>query len=215
MKARSRKLWRRFLLSLAALIILLLLVELIFRNRVLQHSIASRAYAQGRKSLAEKIWTKALDQNDGDPIPEGSLGKLNYKSGAYYKAQQQLNAAVREKDQNPVPHYDLGNTLYRSEKLDEALKQYKSAMLLDPADQDAKSNYELVLKRKGYKPPPPPKDQSGDQQQKNKPPKNQPQASPEQKEQFNNTLEALDQKEASDRNANRQARAPEKEGKWW
>lgn len=212
MKASSRKLWRNLFLSLAALIILLLLVELIFRNRVLQHSIASRAYGQGRKALAEKIWTKALDQNDGDPIPEGSLGKLNYRSGAFDKAQQQLNAAVREKDQNPVAHYDLGNALYRSEKLDEALEQYKSAMLLDPEDQDAKSNYELVLKRKGYQPPPPPQDQSGQKQQEQKP---QAQPSQEQKEQFKNTLEALDQKEASDRNANRKARAPEKEGKWW
>jgi len=97
-------------------------------------------------------------------------------------------------------------------------------MLLDPKDQAAKSNYELVLKRQGYKPPPPPKKgeeekdqepkQEQNQDQNQKPKDTQPQPD-DKKEHYSNTLDALDQKEAIDRLNRNKPQKPADGGKWW
>ena len=207
MSASSRKAWSRILFILALLILLFLLGEFLLRPRVFRHSLASSDYRRGSYSQAERTWKRVQDAKDGDPIPEASLGKLQYKRGDYAQARQRLEESLREKDKFPGSHYDLGNVLYRSEDLDAALEQYKKAMLLDPGDKDAKSNYELVLRRKGYQPPP---QSSGEQEEQQK----QPQTSPQNREQYENTLNALDQKEARERNRQR-SKAPAKEGKWW
>lgn len=205
MTARSRQLWLRICLGLAALILLFLLVQLIFRFRVLSHSLASREYLRRDYRSAEKTWAKALDPRDGDPIPEASLGKLFYRRGDYERAANSLSQAAREKEGSSAIHYDLGNTLFRSDQLDEALQQYKAAMLLSATDKDAKMNYELVLRKKGYNPPPPENDGNNQQNQE----------SQAKKDQYSNSLEALDQKESSDRKADRQSKGTEDSSKWW
>ena len=88
-------------------------------------------------------------------------------------------------------------------------------MLADPKDKDAKSNYELVLMRKGYKPPKQkPDDKEGQDPDKQQPkPEEQPQENPE-KQQYNSILDALDQKEARDRNKRAEDEFPERD-KWW
>jgi len=202
---RKHHLLRTILLVLAVLILLFFAFELIFRRHVFQHGLASQMYIQQRFSTAESIWQKALNRDDGDPIPENSLGKLWHRRGDQERAIQHLGDAVKEKPNQASGHYDLGNALYRNEQLDDALEQYKTAMLIDPDDQDAKSNYELVLMRQGYQPPPPPLE--GEEEQEEPP------QDPQQD--YKNTLEALDQKESTDRQADRQNAAPARRGRWW
>ncbi len=217
MKAAARRSWRRTLLVLAILIALFLLFELIFRPRVLCHTLASGLYSSGRHSAAERIWNGALDPDDGDWIPENSLGKALYREGKYPEAEELLGNAAQEDDAIPAACYDLGNALYRNEKLDAALREYKKAMLLDPDDQDAKSNYELVLNRQGYEPPPPPGEGSenedeGTQQPKEAEDSEEPQER-DAREQYRNMLDALDQKELFDRQ--KENRDQKQEERWW
>lgn len=219
MKATTRNFWRKILLALAVLIALFLLFELLFRPRVLRHTLASGLYSTGRHLAAERIWNGTLDPDDGDWIPENSLGKAFYREGKYPEAEELLGSAVREENAIPAARYDLGNALYRNEKLDAALEEYKKAMLLDPDDQDAKSNYELVLNRQGYKPPPPPEEgneeeDEGTQQPKKADGSEEPQEG-DAREQYRNMLDALDQKELFQRQRQKKRRDPKQEERWW
>lgn len=211
MKLKGQKILRRILLILCILIFLFLLVELLFRGRVLRHSVASGAYKRGNYKQAAGTWEKLRNPGDGDPIPESSLGKAQYKSGQYKESEKSQAEALKQQSKRSQFHFDRGNALYRNEKLDEALKAYRSAMLLDPSDQDAKSNYELVLNRQGYKPPPPPPEEGPQNEQEQKP---EPQTEQDQ-EKYRNQLDALDQKEAQDRQARQKQNPKGGGGKWW
>ncbi|MBW6514200.1 MAG: tetratricopeptide repeat protein [Candidatus Syntrophosphaera sp.] len=214
MKPGNKSLPRKIILILGLLIILFFLGELVFRPRVIRHGIASGHYSLRRYSASERIWSKLSAAGDKDHIPENSLGKVWYRRGDFSEAESHFADAVEENGQNPGARYDLGNALYRADRLDAALAEYKAAMLLDPEDQDAKANYELVLNRQGYEPPPPPQNEDGSDKEE----KDQEQESADQEnkqEQYRNLLDALDQKEALDRMARRKSRETEKGGKWW
>ncbi|MCB5247946.1 MAG: tetratricopeptide repeat protein [Candidatus Cloacimonetes bacterium] len=218
MKPTNLKTIRRVVVAICALILLFLLFELLFRGQVLRHSLASGAYNQGRYQQAGEIWQKLRDAKDGDHIPESSLGKSQYQAGNYGESETSQAEALKENDQASRLHYDRGNALYRGDKLDEALKAYRSAMLLDPDDQDAKANYELVLNLKGYKPPPPPPEekpspgQDQDQPDRQTEPEPQPE---EEREKFRNQLDALDQQESRDRQAQKPQGKKGGADKWW
>lgn len=218
MTARGLKIMRAIIAASCALILLFLLAQLVFRGHVLSHARASEAYQRGNRQKAERIWNKLRDPQDGDPIPESSLGKARYRGGSYSESERNQAEALKQNARSSSYHYDRGNALYRLNKLDDALKAYRSAMLLDPHDQDAKSNYELVLNRLGYKPPPPPPEKQPsppkDQKPEEQPEEPEPQTQAE-KEQFRNQLDALDQQEARDRQAREQNNRKGQADKWW
>ena len=202
----------KLILALSLLILAFLLFELLFHPGVIRHALASASYNRGNYRKAEKTWSGLRDPKDNDPIPENSLGKAQFRNGKYDESINSQEDALKEQDKVAQFHYDRGNALYRGKKLDEALKEYRSAMLLDPDDQDAKSNYELVLKRQGYKPPPPepsPEKQEDEEQQPAPEP-----PSEEDQEQYRNLLDALDQQEARNRQQKGHP-SPKGSDKWW
>lgn len=211
MKPKLRSLLLKALLILALLLAAFLFFELVFRNRVLQHGRATGLYNQKKYPAAEQIWKKRAGKKDGDYIPESSAGKVHYRRGDYTAALKSYQQAASEKGKIPGVRYDLGNAFYRSGDLDKALEAYKAAMLLAPDDQDAKSNYELVLRRQGYRPPPPSQGKDDDKSQQEQ----EQQSQQEQKEQYRNALNALDQKEAADRMAKNKPQDYKDGGKWW
>lgn len=198
----TNKLWRRILLTLSVVLIILLAGEFIIRRKAALNSVASFMHQHGKYETAQKIWNRMAKPNDKDGIPESGVARSEYRRGYYQKAEDSFADATRDEPDSPQNNYELGNALYRREKLDEALQEYKRAMLADPNDQDAKSNYELILNRKGYKKPKPePEDQ--EQQQEKKP-----------KQEYKNILDALDQKEALDRQK-RDQEQPSRPQQWW
>jgi tetratricopeptide (TPR) repeat protein len=215
MSETGRKRLRRAVWILIAVLVLLLAFELLFRGHVLRHAFASGLYGRGRFAQAEKIWQNAADPKDKDHIPESSLGSTLYQKGDYPASEGLFNSALIENGKVHGNHYNLGNAYYREDKLDPALESYKRAMLLDPGDNDAKSNYELVLKRKGYQPPPEQEPQGGGNREKPEEQKNDSQASPEDQEEIRNRLDALDQQEARERMAREAPKSSDKGGKWW
>jgi Ca-activated chloride channel family protein len=68
----------------------------------------------------------------------------NYKAGAYDKALQSLASKPDEK--NAAVLYNQGNVLAQSGQLESAIKAYEKALALNPDDNDAKYNKELVEK---------------------------------------------------------------------
>jgi len=200
---RAARTWiRRILLILAALILIFLAFEFVARRDALYNSIATTLYNLGKTDQAARLWEKRLDENDDDPIPEANYAKTSYRKGQHSEADELISKALSDDPDNPLLNYDRGNAQYRREDLDKALESYKKAMLADPHDQDAKSNYELVLNRKGYKKPTP-QDQEQEQPQPQEP-----------KSEYENTLNALDQKESNDR---QEPGRPQEEPseRWW
>lgn len=201
MKEKNVKALKRFILILMILILAFLAFDIIVRNRVFLNSIASSLYKMNRLDKASSLWNRKMDANDKDPIPEANYAKSEYRQGKYSDAQSHYSQGLQNNPEHSGLLYDQGNALYRQEKLDDALTSYRDAMLADPKDQDAKSNYELVLKRKGYKPPKP-----EDEKQQNPEPQNQ--------NDYENTLNALDQMEP--KNPGEQGANPGNwKGRWW
>jgi Ca-activated chloride channel homolog len=241
MKSRVNRILKILVVVLEAIIALFILFNFAIRHRVFKHAQATVMYNMRWYKSAGNIWGKYAGRDDGDYIPESSMGKVEYKQGNYPKAEEGFSSANKERKNRSGVLYDLGNALYRENKLDQALKEYRSAMILDPKDQDVKKNYELVLMRKGYKPPPKPKNGDGqtpgqpeqkkrdnkqdqdksnsgqqDKQTQNKDKADQDQKMQEnQREQDKNTLNALDQNEAYDRMVHKKPSKNGKGGKWW
>lgn len=149
------------------------------------------AYQQQKYDDALNQFQGVLQQHPNNP----AIDKLEFDSGAaayklknYDKALQSFSQSLLSPDRNlqGKGHYNLGNTLYRrgeAKKSDEdkltdwngALKHYEDALKLEPANQQAKENYEFVkekieeLKKKKDQPPPsptPPQSQPNDSKQK-------------------------------------------------
>ncbi|MDZ4182200.1 MAG: tetratricopeptide repeat protein [Candidatus Cloacimonadaceae bacterium] len=200
MTMKTRQTLKTALIVLLALILLFFAFELLWRRDPIRQSFAELFWQRGNLDLAQRIWQSGIDPHDGDPIPESGMGKTHYRAGDHSEAERYYDQALKEKPDQAGILYDLGNANYRNEKLDDALSHYKSAMLKDPNDQDAKSNYELVLMRQGYKPP-----------------KEEQEPEPEQKheqQEYENILNALDQKESYDRQRER-PQDPSGGQRWW
>ncbi len=221
MKQGRWKTWRWIIFAVCALIVLFLLQQFLFNRKVLRQALASEAYKDGNYAKAEEIWNKSLDPGDGDPLPESSLGKAQYKKGDFKGSLESQSEAVKENENVSQHHYDRGNALYRLDDLDEAENSYRSAMLADPEDQDAKSNYELVLRRQGYVPPPPPEEENPPEQDQKQGSKGEEQPSDEdsqsaaEREKYRNQLDALDQQESRDRQALKPQPRRRNPEKWW
>lgn len=218
MNVKRRKTWRKAVLVLMVLILLFFAFELIFQRHKMLHSLAGALYSHNKFSLPERIWNWLADPADKDDIPENSLARLNYKAGDHSSAKEGFSRAASENDANPANLYNRGNTEYRMNDLDSALQDFKDAMLADPKDKDAKSNYELVLMRKGYKPPKQQQgdkdDQSPDKDNNQQDQENQKQNEEDGKQKYNSILDALDQKEARDRSRGNDNN-PQPGSKWW
>jgi Ca-activated chloride channel family protein len=80
-----------------------------------------------------------------DPIAPFNLGTALYKSQDYNKAVDKFSqsAATAEKKLKSESYYDLGNSQYRNQDYAGALQSYKNALINNPANVDAKHNFEL------------------------------------------------------------------------
>ena len=71
----------------------------------------------------------------------------DWKAAAHYKAGKYDNALESlKKSQSALSTYNQGNALAQSGQLEQAIKAYEKALMLNPDDNDAKFNKELVEK---------------------------------------------------------------------
>jgi tetratricopeptide (TPR) repeat protein len=92
---------------------------------------------------------------------EPDRGQLNYNAGnalhrleLYDQAVQETLRALPADDPSLAAraHYSLGNHYFRLGRLSEALDEYKQTLLLDPNDEDAKYNLEVVQRQIAIQP---------------------------------------------------------------
>lgn len=115
---------------------------------------------QGVRSYQEKKYEQALEQFMYARGIKPDMPQLkNNTAAALYQMKKYKEALAEFSQINPDKLsqkagisrqdllYNIGNSLFRTEQYQEALKNYKKALVLNPSDMDLKKNYELTLKK--------------------------------------------------------------------
>lgn len=132
-----------------------------------QNEQGNRLYKKGQVSKARKAYQAAGKGDPKSPEIAFNLGNAYYKEQTFGESlKQYAGAALAEKDPafRSRAFYNLGNALYRAGQTDKAIDAYKQALRLNPKDQDAKFNLELLNKKKDSPKP----DEKKDQQKQDK-----------------------------------------------
>ncbi|MDD5066065.1 MAG: tetratricopeptide repeat protein [bacterium] len=111
---------------------------------------------KGNKLYKKQDYDQALQKyieaevnNPGSPFTRYNIGNTYYQQSDYEKAVAELNKALSSKDNKfrEKAYYNLGNAYYRMNDYAGAIEHYKKALEIDPADEDAKYNIEIIRKR--------------------------------------------------------------------
>ena len=119
-----------------------------------------QAFEAGRYEDALSAFEQAKKERPNDPAVEFNRGDALMKLGRYDEAQkafQQVAEANGQPELRQKATYNLGNVHAMTGNTREALKAYRRALTLNPADQLARHNYEVLLKNL-----PPPEKGKGD-----------------------------------------------------
>lgn len=127
-------------------------------------SSTSDVNRQGNKNFEDKKYEAALERylaaqvrNPDDAIVRYNSAAALYELGQYKEASEAYQAGLElASKQTSLPEeafrldlfYNYGNSLYRLGKFDEAMNAYKAALDIDPSDEDAKYNLEVLQKTK-------------------------------------------------------------------
>ena len=123
--------------------IILLIVSI---NFIFGQDKGKNAYNDQRYGDAKIYYQDILSKRKNDNAAKFGLGVTAYKQKDIETALNSLNAAKNSEDSKLASkaYYNLGNMLREQNKMDESLAFYKKAIELDPSDQDAKINFELL-----------------------------------------------------------------------
>ncbi len=135
----------------------------------LQNEKANALYKKGQIGKAKTEYLRALKTDPSSPKISYNLGNALFREGAFKESQETYQKAAitpagggssltgwragASGGKEPEPlfqakaFYNLGNSQYRQKDLPGAAEAYKKSLRLNPNDQDAKYNLELVLKQ--------------------------------------------------------------------
>ncbi len=132
----------------------------------------NKFYKRGKYDEAIKYYGRAQVKKPEVSEFDYNLGCAFYKKGNFAQAEKLFKRFVlraKDKKNRVRGFYNLGNTYLMQGNLQEAIKAYKEALRINPADKDAKINLELALRmlKKGKgKPKPQPQPKKENEQKK-------------------------------------------------
>ena len=105
-----------------------------------------KAYEDGNYDEARAYYEHILKNRKKDGAAQFSLGATAYQQKDMETAARSLNNVMNSKDKSLASKamYNLGNMFRDQQKMEESLAFYRKAIELDPTDEDAKVNYELL-----------------------------------------------------------------------
>lgn len=109
----------------------------------------NKHYNKGLYDKALKYYQEAEIKNPTSPELSYNLGNVFYQKQDYKEALLKYYQATDLKDSlaQANTYYNLGNTFYRTGKYQEAIGAYQKCLEINPGDEDAKYNLELVKKK--------------------------------------------------------------------
>ena len=105
-----------------------------------------KAYEEGQYNEARVYYEHVLKNRKKDNGAQFGLGVTAYQQKDMETAARALNNAMNSNDKSLASKamYNLGNMFRDQQKMEESLALYRKAIELDPTDEDAKVNYELL-----------------------------------------------------------------------
>ena len=178
----------------------------------------NKLYKEQKFNEALLEYQKSVQEGATDPVTNFNLGNALYRNSKFDEAAKTFHASAelkRSQELTQKSFYNEGVAMSKQQKLEESIAAYKQAVLLDPADEDARINLQkalIELKKKQ-----PPQQQKQDKKEQNK--KEQQQQQPKSnltKKQVEQLLKALQQREQQvqqkmQQNRNRSAGQQEKD----
>lgn len=110
---------------------------------------ADQALKQGNYSQALTLYKKLLDGRVNDVELNYNAGNALYRLGhfeqalLYYERAYQYSASPKLKT---TIRYNMANCYFRLQQFDKSAEMYKEVVLKNPYDNDARYNYEYVMK---------------------------------------------------------------------
>ena len=123
-----------------------LLALLLYLSVLFGQDKGKKAYEEGHYDEARIYYEHVLKNRKKDNGAQFGLGVTAYQQKDMETAARALNNAMNSDDKSLASKamYNLGNMFRDQQKMEESLALYRKAIELDPADEDAKVNYELL-----------------------------------------------------------------------
>ena len=98
---------------------------------------------------ALEAYQSAAEDRPEDAIARYNLGTALYQKKQFEKASDEFRRSLDAADpiRRAQGYYNLGNAQIQLNDVEGAIRSYKSALRLDPADMDSKHNLELALEK--------------------------------------------------------------------
>lgn len=127
---------------------------------------ANEAYERGDFAEAERLYKMAIESNPDEAKLYFNLANALAQQGKTEEAVQAYKE-FRSRTEQPVEkaaaEFNLGSLMAKNEDWETAALHFRNALKMNPADEDARFNYELALKKKE-------EGEQEQQQQENQPP---------------------------------------------
>ena len=123
-----------------------LLAFLLYLGVLFGQDKGKKAYEEGHYDEARIYYEHVLKNRKKDDGAQFGLGVTAYQQKDMETAARALNNAMNSDDKSLASKamYNLGNMFRDQQKMEESLALYRKAIELDPTDEDAKVNYELL-----------------------------------------------------------------------
>jgi len=123
-----------------------LLAFLLYLGVLFGQDKGKKAYEEGQYDEARIYYEHVLKNRKKDNGAQFGLGVTAYQQKDMETAARALNNAMNSDDKSLASKamYNLGNMFRDQQKMEESLALYRKAIELDPTDEDAKVNYELL-----------------------------------------------------------------------
>jgi len=173
----------------------------------------NRYYKQKQIDQSEKQYQEAVKKAPDNPTANYNLGNAQFRKNSFEEAAKSYETSVAHSTDNAGREkglYNKGVALVKAKKLPESIDAWKNALKLDANDEDARENLQKALleqkqqqsqqqkdqkDQKDKKDKKDQKDQKDDKDKKDQPQQPKPQPSRLNKQQVEQLLKALQQKE--------------------
>lgn len=109
----------------------------------------NEAYKKNNYDAAENSYKDALKLADNDPTASFNLGNTYYRKNNTDEAVSSFDNTIKNSNDNITKEhafYNTGVAYQKAKKLPESIHAYENALMLNPADEEARQNLQRVLK---------------------------------------------------------------------
>ena len=203
-------------LALAALLLAAPASALRFNDKLHSHVEDGNArYDESENENALSAYMRAQRADSSHAVPYFNAGDALYRMGRFDEGALEFFKATKSEAESvaAMGYYNLGNTFYQKGDMQSAAEAYRRSLLMDPDDEDAKHNLEVVMRLMEEQPEQQNQDQNQDQQQQDQQQQDQQQDEQEQDEQEQEEQEQepqqQDQQQQQEKEEEQQQQRPE------